>query len=319
IINVDEVEDSKLASDVYNNIKEHFEDYEMYTSGAIAEKNEELLPKWIMVVAVVCVVIILTIMCESYVEPILFLITILMAIILNNGSNIIFSNVSNITSSIAAILQLALSMDYSIMLMDRYRQEKEKEQDKVKAMKDALYEAFTAITSSSVTTIVGLLVLVFMSFTIGRDLGFVLAKGVLLSLICIFFVLPSFILTFDKLITKTKKKTPNIKLDKVGKISYKSRYAALIIFIVIFAGSFLLKGNLNILYTASQQDQIAEVFEANNQIAVIYKSEDEETVAKYIKKLEEKDVVDEVLGYGNTINEELKYEELNEKIKKYGL
>lgn len=318
VINVNDVEDSELATDVYNNIKNHFEDYEMYTSGAIEENNKELLPSWIMAVAVICIIIILTIMCESYIEPIIFLITILMAIILNSGSNIIFDSVSNITSSISAILQLALSMDYSIMLMDRYRQQKEKEPDKVKAMKDALYEAFTAIASSSVTTIVGLLALVFMSFTIGRDLGLVLAKGVLFSLICIFFVLPSFILICDKAITKTKKKTPNIRMNKLGKVSYKFRNVAVILFIAIFVASYILKGNLDILYTDSQQDQIAEVFAEDNQMVLIYKNEDEETIAKYLKDLEGKDGIESISAYGNTINEGLKYDELNEKIKDMG-
>lgn len=318
VINVDDLEDSKLSSDIYNDIKNHFEDYEMYTSGSIAERNKPVLPMWIMVLAIGCAIIILTVMCESYVEPILFLISILMAVLLNKGSNVIFDSVSNITDSICAILQMALSMDYSIMLMDRYRQEKEMEKDKIKAMKNALYNAFKAISSSSITTIVGLIALVFMSFTIGRDLGFVLAKGVLFSLICIFFVLPSLILMCDKLITKTKKKSPNIKLNKLGKISYKIRYVAIILFIVAFVGSYLLKGNLGILYTESQSDKISEVFAENNQIALIYKSEDEEAVGKYLKQLEEKDKVDEVLGYGNTINEKLHYNELSGKLEDLG-
>ena len=318
IINVADTEDSKAASDVYSEIEEQFKDYKIYTSGSIAEKNKPVLPIWIVVLAVGCAFIILTIMSESYVEPILFLITILMAVLLNKGSNVIFSNVSNITDSISAILQMALSMDYSIMLMDRYRQEKQKEPDKVKAMKSALYNAFTAISSSSVTTIVGLLALVFMSFTIGRDLGLVLAKGVLFSLICIFFVLPSLILMCDKLIAKTKKRSPNIKLNKVGKVSYKLRYVAIVLFLVAFVGSYLLKGNLGILYTDSQSDKISDVFEENNQMALIYKSEDEEIVAKYLKELEEKNKVDEVLGYGNTINEELKFNELNQQLKDLG-
>lgn len=318
VINVDDVDDSEMASRVYDNIKEHYKEYEMYTSGSIAQKNEPVLSIWIVVLAVGCAFVILTIMSESYVEPILFLTTILMAVLLNKGSNVIFDSVSNITDSISAILQMALSMDYSIMLMDRYRQEKEKEQDKVKAMKNALYNAFTAISSSSITTIVGLIALVFMSFTIGRDLGFVLAKGVLLSLICIFFVLPSLILMFDKLITKTKKRSPSIKLNKVGKASYKFRYVATILFILAFIGSYLLKGNLGILYTESQSDKISEVFSENNQIALIYKTEDEEIIAQYLKELEEKDKVDKVLGYSNTINEKLHYDELNQRIKDLG-
>lgn len=202
VINVDEAEDYEIAKSVYNSVKENFKDCEFYTSGSIANRNMTILPMWIIILAVSICTIILIIMCKSYVEPFLFLACIWIAVLLNNGTNIIFGTVSNITSSISAILQLALSMDYSIMLINRYKQEKENNSDNVEAMKEALYKSFSSISSSSVTTIVGLVTLVFMSFTIGRDLGLVLAKGVILSLLVIFTCLPALILMFDKLITK---------------------------------------------------------------------------------------------------------------------
>lgn len=304
-----------LASDVYKEIKGNYnKDYTIYTSGGISDRNNPVLPTWIVVLAVVCALVILIIMCESYAEPFLFLTSILIAVVLNNGTNIIFGTVSNITSSISAILQMALSMDYSIMLMNRYAQEREREKNKVKAMKNALHNAFTSISSSSVTTIVGLLALVFMSFTIGRDLGLVLAKGVLFSLISIFFVLPSLILMFDKLITKTKKKSPNFKMNGLGKISYILRHIALILFIVAFIGCYLIKGNLGISYTENTSNQINKVFHENNQMALIYNSKDEETIAEYLQKFEEQEKVEEVIGYANTINERLTYDKLNQKL-----
>ena len=319
VINVDDTEDSKIASNVYNEIKDKYnKDYTIYTSGTIADRNNPVLPTWIVGLAIVCAMIILIIMCDSYTEPFLFLTAILMAVLLNNGTNIIFGTVSNITSSISAILQMALSMDYSIMLMNRYAQEREKEQDKVKAMKSALYNAFTAISSSSVTTIVGLLALVFMSFTIGRDLGLVLAKGVLFSLITIFFVLPSLILIFDKLITKTKKKSPTFKMDGLGKVSYKIRHVALVLFIVALVGCYELKGNLGISYTDTTSNEVNKVFTENNQMAIIYNSKDEEKVAQYLQEIEAQDNVDEVLGYGNTINQKLTYDQLNQKFSDLG-
>lgn len=319
VINVDDTEDSELASNVYKEIKEHYnKDYTIYTSGEISERNNPVLPTWIVVLAVGCALVILIIMCGSYVEPFLFLASILIAVLLNNGTNIIFGTVSNITSSISAILQMALSMDYSIMLMNRYDQEKQKETDKVKAMKNALYNAFTAISSSSITTIVGLLALVFMSFTIGRDLGFVLAKGVLFSLISIFFVLPGLILMFDKAITKTKKKSPEFKMNGLSIISYKLRHVALLLFIVALVGSYLLKGNLGISYTDTTSNEINKVFTENNQMALIYNTKDEESVAKYLKEIENEENVEEVLGYGNTINESLTYDNLNQKMSDLG-
>lgn len=310
--------DSEETTSVYNTINEKYDKYEIYMSGEVAENNTEVLPTWIIVLAVVCALIILIIMCPSYVEPFLFIFVILLAVLLNSGTNIMFDNVSNITNSIAAILQMALSMDYSIMLMDRYNQEKEKQKDTVKAMKNALYHSFKSISSSSITTIVGLLMLVFMSFTIGRDLGFVLAKGVLLSLLCIFTCLPGLILMFNKQIEKTHKKTPNIKLNKLGKISYRIRYAGVFIFIFIFVGSFLLKGNLNYEFAEANENKISEVFSEDNQIAIVYKNKYEDLVSKYYQELENNENVTEVLGYGNTINEELKYNELSEKLNSLG-
>ena len=316
-IHVEDTKDSETATKVYEEITKKYEDYEIETNGDIAEQNTEVLPTWIVGLAVGCVLIILIIMCESYVEPFLFLIAILVAILLNNGTNIIFGSVSNITSSISAILQLALSMDYSIMLMNRYAQEKQKEPDKTKAMKNALSNAFTSISSSSLTTIVGLITLVFMSFKIGRDLGFVLAKGVLFSLISIFFVLPALILLFDKLIVKTQKRTPHLTLEKLGKFSYKIRPIAIFLFLGAFIISFFLKGNLGILYTSSEEDKISEIFGTNNQIAIIYKTKDEEAISKHLKGIEEKEKVEQVLGYGNTINEKLTYNQLQDKLQDF--
>ena len=318
VITVKDDADSELATNIYNEITEEYEDYYIYTSGDIASRNTPVLEIWIIALAIGCAFIILIIMCESYVEPFLFLFTILMAVLLNKGTNIIFKSVSNITESISAILQLALSMDYSIMLMNRYDQEKKQETNNIKAMKNALYHAFKSISSSSLTTIVGLIVLVFMSFTIGRDLGLVLAKGVLFSLISIFFVLPGLILMFDKWIIKTKKRTPKIRIGILGKISYNIRFIALPLFLLFFIGSFFLKGNLGILYTNSQEDEISKIFKENNQMAIIYKNEDEDKISELLSELEEEDNVDEVLAYSNTINENLTYDKLNTKLNDLG-
>lgn len=317
-LTIDDSADSSLASQVYRNIKEHFEDYELYTSGEVSEENKPVLQMWIIVVAVLCALVILIIMCESYLEPFLFLATILVGVLLNKGTNIIFPNISNITNSISAILQMALSMDYSIMLMNRYRQERDVDSNKISAMKKALFKAFCSISSSSVTTIVGLLALVFMSFTIGRDLGFVLAKGVLLSLVCIFTCLPGLILIFDSLIERTKKKSPVIRLDKLGKLAYNIRYFSIILFVLAFVGSYFLKGNLKILYTDSENDEVAKHFKENNQIAVVYSNKNEKEISKFCKKIEKDDRVGQVLCYGNTINEPLKYDEVNPKLKDLG-
>ena len=318
VMTIDGDKDSKLAKDIYNDIHKKYENYEIYTGGEVDEENKVILPTWIVGLAIFCALIILVIMCDSYLEPILFLIAIGLAVILNKGTNIMFSSISSITNAIAAILQLALSMDYSIMLINRYRQEKETEKDDVKAMKKALLDSFSSISSSSVTTIVGLLALVFMSFTIGKDLGLVLAKGVLFSLLTIFTCLPALILMFDKWIIKTKKKSPVIKLDFLGRFAYKFRYLGIILFVLILGGSYILKDNLKILYTDSENDKIEQVFKVNNEMAIIYKNEYEELVNDYVKTIEDNPNIDEILGNGNTINEALREEDLKDKLKELG-
>ncbi len=316
-IKVNDDKDSKLAKDIYDKINNNYKNYKIYMSGDIYEEFKTILPAWIVFLAIFLAFIILVIMSDSYIEPVLFLIAIGMAVVINKGTNIMFASISSITDAISAILQLALSMDYSIMLINRYRQEKEGEKDDVRAMKKALYASFKAISSSSITTIVGLLALIFMTFTIGKDLGLVLAKGVLFSLFTIFTCLPALILMFDKLINKTKKKTPNFKLDFLGKVAYKFRYVGIIIFVVILVGSYFFKGNLGILYTDKGEDKVSEVFGESNEIALIYNNKSEDEVAQVCKNLNNKKI-EEVLCYGNTINEELNYKDLKNKLNDFG-
>lgn len=315
-LNVDDYDYSKTAENIYNEVKENYDVTAM--SGSIYDQYKPILQLWIIVLAIGIAMIILTILSESYIEPWLYLLSIGIAVFINKGTNIIFSSVSSITDSITAILQLALSMDYSIMLSNRYRQERETEKDKVKAMKNALYHSFKAISSSSITTVVGLLALVFMSFTIGKDLGFVLAKGVFLSLVSIFFCLPGLLLLFDKLIMNSKKKKINFDLTKMGNFIYKTRWIQLILIIVVFVCSLMLKGNLGVLYTGSEQDEVGKIFPATNQIAIVYENEYEEIISKYCQKIEDDEKANQVLCYGNTINEKLAYDELNDKFKNLG-
>ena len=316
VLNVDDYDHSKTASNVYNYVKDNFNTAGM--SGSIYDENKPILQLWIVVVAIACAMVILIMFSDSYVEPWLYLISIGIAVFINKGTNIMFDSVSSITDSIVAILQLALSMDYSIMLSNRYKQEKKTHSNKIDAMKEALYHSFKAISSSSVTTIVGLLALVFMSFTIGRDLGFVLAKGVLLSLVSIFFCLPALLLIFDNLIEKTKKKSPKFNLTKLGNFIYKTRYIQSALIVLLFIAAYLLKGNIGILFTGSQQDKVGAVFPATNQVAIVYNNKYEKLISSYCKELEKDEKIDQVLCYSNTINEKLAYDELNKKFEDLG-
>lgn len=314
IVNVDDTSDSKVASDVYTEVEKSFKNDTIILDGDIAMSNTPVLPNWIVVLAISTAVLILIIMSDNFVEPFLILYSVGIAVFLNKGSNIIFDSVSNVTDGIVAVLQMALSMDYSIILINRFKQEKKHFKTNNEAMKEALYKSVGAIASSSLTTIVGLLVLVFMSFTIGRDLGIVLAKGVLLSLISIFFCLPGLLLMFDKLIIKTHKKILELKFNILSKFIYKIRYVTLIIILLLFPISYILKGNLGYLYTESEVNKIEKIFKKDNQMALIYNNKDEKFIDNYCNSFNDAKNIKKVLCYGNTINKEVKYNELKNQL-----
>lgn len=259
---------------------------------------------WLMIaVAIVILLVILFIMSGSWFEPILFMATIGIAIVINMGSNLALGMVSQITMSIAAILQLVLSMDYSIILANRYRQEKANYDDIEDAMKAAWCNAFSSVTSSGMTTVIGLIVLVFMSFKIGTDLGLVLAKGVLLSMICVLTVLPALLMIFDEKIEATEKKEIHIPMGLLAKGQFKLRKVIAIFFVLLFAGSYILHGYTQIAYSISPEDPIAEVFTPSNPIVVLYNNADEDRIANMVSELEENENVKSVMSYSTTLGQ----------------
>ncbi|MCL2121480.1 MAG: MMPL family transporter [Clostridiales bacterium] len=268
----------------------------------------------IILIAVSFAMVILFVMCESWLEPILFLAVMGVAILFNMGTNVFLGSISVVTASISAVLQLTLSMDYSIMLLDRYRQKLEHTDDIYEAMKNALVEAFAAITGSSVTTIVGLLALVFMNFKIGRDLGFVLAKGVFFSLFCILTILPAVVLLCDKAIRKTEKKVLQINLDAVSRFAFRYRYILTGGFVVLLAGGFLLQTQTHIAYTMEKPDPIQEVFPTTNTVLILFDNDDEQTITDITGYLEENEYVKSVSSFSTTIGKPYSSAELADEL-----
>ena len=255
---------SDEEAQIERDVADRFADYDVAVRSDDTSTPD--IPPIVIILALSILTVILLIACPSYFEPVLFLITIGIAVLINQGTNIFLGETADVTASISAILQLALSMDYSIILMNRYRQELQADPDREAAMTRALTAAFGSITGSSVTTIVGLLMLVFMRFKIGMDLGIVLAKGVLCSLLCVFTVLPGLILWADKLVRKTTKKPRAPKrarrsvLAALGRFSYRWRGAIAAAFVLLFAGTYVLQLSTQIAYTLTDTDPVAEVF-----------------------------------------------------------
>ena len=253
-------------------IEEGFSGYTMAYENNDVPATE--LPLWVVVLALTLAVIILLVMSDSWLDPVLFLVTIGIAVVLNMGTNILFPYVDEMTATVGPILQLVLSMDYSIILMNRYRQEKVTHSDKVSAMKTALAGSVSSIASSSLTTVVGLLALVFLSFKLGPELGIVLAKGVFISMLCALTVLPAMILAMDPLLEKTRKKSPHVPMARFSRLSYKTRYAMPAVFAALFIASFILQGYTQIVFTEENDDPLANVFPKKNTVAVVYRNED---------------------------------------------
>ena len=174
--------------------------------------NKEIIAY--VIIAVLFVILILTFATDSYITPLLLLSNIGLAILYNMGSNIMFGEISYITKAISAVLQLGVTMDFSIFLYDKYRYLKSKGKTPVDAIDEAIQETFNSVTGSSLTTIAGFLSLCGMSLTLGKDIGLVMAKGVLMGLICVLTILPSLLIIFDKVIERTHHKIifPQFKL-----------------------------------------------------------------------------------------------------------
>lgn len=312
---------SEEARNVLKNVEDAYGD-SAYLCGAVVDNDMMVntLLEEIPIIAVIAVVIIFAILfllCNSWVEPFLYMGCIGIAIVLNMGSNALLPSVSFMTFAVGALLQMGLSMDYSIMLMNRYNQEKQKQADSAIAMKKALINAFSAITSSSVTTIVGLLVLLFMSFKIGQDMGIVLAKGVFISLLCIFTILPGLVVVFDKALERTHKKSLELNMKPVMRLAGKVRFLSVPLIVIVTIAAVFYKDGLDITYVKTfdnpDQAKIEEAFGFDNQTVLLYdKKENQEHIAEYIAWLEEQEDVNSVQDYSNTIGKSYTYKELTE-------
>ena len=201
-----------------------------------------------VVIAVILCLIVLTIATNSYLIPFLLLGNIGIAIIYNMGTNIIFGDISYITKAISAVLQLGVTTDFSIFLYHKYEQAKSSNKDKRHAMSIAIEETFKSVIGSSLTTVAGFLALCFMNLTLGKDIGLVMAKGVICGLISVLTIFPSLLLVFDKYITKTKHKVllPQFKL--VQKFSIKYHKLILILFILLLIPVIIGNNNVKVYY-----------------------------------------------------------------------
>ena len=202
-----------------------------------------------VVIAVLLVSIVLAVTMESFLMPVFMMISIGMAILYNMGTNIFLGEISFITKALSAVLQLGVTMDFSIFLWHSYQENQERfPGDKNRAMGHAISNTITSVVGSSLTTVAGFLALCFMSFTLGLDLGIVMAKGVVLGVIGCVTILPSLILTFDKAIEKTRHRDIIPPLDRIAKFIVKRWWVFLVLFAILIAPAIYGYTHYNVYY-----------------------------------------------------------------------
>lgn len=281
---------------------------------AIATTNSVSEIRVVTIVGVLFTILILILTTESWIEPVIILIGLLVSIVINAGTNLIFGEISFVTNAAGNILLLAVSLDYTVFVLHRYKEEKKNYDDHIMAMEKALEVSFSSILSSALTTIIGFLALIFMQFRIGPDLGLALAKGVFISLVTEFTLMPIVILKMDNLIEKTehKKFVPSFK--KFGEFVLKHKNANLVIFFIIMIPCFLASKN-NAYYfgnshiygvdTKLGRDTVAieNEFGKSDTYVLLLPKGDLEKERKLSSDLKNIDEVSNIISYVDTVGE----------------
>ena len=257
-------------------------------------------PMSVMVIAAVLIMLVLFLMAQSWFEPVVILISTGVAIVLNMGTNALLPSVSITTNFIGSMLQAVLSLDYCIILLNRYRQEQNEHTDRVTAgiaVNKAIKASSSSILSSALTTVVGLLMLCFMRLKIGTDMGVVLAKGVVCSLICTFTVMPSLMLLFRRVINKTQKRVFVPNTAGLARFVTSHKVSMALGAVLLFFGSWYFSRQTTIFFSAEAESQIEQIFPAPNPIVLVYDTQDERALVPLVDSLVQDSNVQMVLSY----------------------
>lgn len=314
--------DSSMSSDETMDAIEELRsvaDKQCYISGmsAVVTDTKNLSDKEVpiyVLIAVILAVIVLSLTMDSALIPVFFLLSIGMAIIYNLGSNVFFGEISYVTQALAAVLQLGVTMDYSIFLWHSYEENQERfPDDKKRAMAHAISNTLTSVIGSSITTVAGFIALCFMSFTLGLDLGVTMAKGVIFGVICCVTVLPSMILVFDKAIDKTRHKAIIPDLGVISGWVVKHYKAFIVTFIIVLIPALwgythyevyydlagTLPGNLD---SVVANDKLDETFAMNSTHIILCDSSLEpKEVNEMMSKIDDVDGVKATLGLDSLV------------------
>ena len=312
-VTFDGEEDDQISKDAMIQIKEKLEPYDEYISSAVGNSSSETIAAEMQTVVVIVLVIIIGVLIftsHTYMEIPVLLMTFGMAALLNMGTNFLFGEISFVSNSIAVVLQLALAIDYAIILCNRYTEERVN-MDARDAVVTALSKAIPEISSSCLTTLSGMVAMMLMQFKLGFDLGIVLCKAIFFSIFVVFTLMPGLLMSFSPLIDKTHHRNFVPNITAVGKFDVKTRFVVPPIFAVILVAGFILSNNTNYVYgystlstytkNASQiaEEKIDETFGSNNLVVVMVPAGDYEKEHKLLERLDSLPQVDSTMGLAN--------------------
>ena len=312
-VTFDGEETDEISVEAMKTVREELSDYDTYISSSVGEGKSDLIAQEMNVVILIVAGIILLVLLltsQTYAEIPVLVLTFGAAAILNKGTNYMLGEISFVSNSIAVVLQLALAIDYAIILCHRYTEERVN-LDAREAVVVALSKSIPEISSSCLTTISGMLAMMFMQFGLGKDLGIVLVKAIFFSLLSVFALMPGLLMMFSKLIDKTHHKNFIPDVTVIGKFAVKSRYIIAPIFALLLIIGCIASGRCNYVYGYSTlstvkksestiaEERIDEVFGTDNMMVIMVPNGDYEKEGKLLRELESLDITESALGLSN--------------------
>ena len=316
-ITFDEGDTSRRTSRAIDEMREITGDKGYYVGMAVQDKSvaenvqEEM--QMILVIGVAMIFLVLCVTTNSWIEPFLYLTVMGVAVVINKGTNIFLGEISFLTNSVSAVLQLAVSMDYSIFLIHAFTRYKKVGMEQTEALRAAIDEALNSIFASSLTTIVGFLVLVFMKFSIGLDMGIVLAKGIVCSLLTVVLFMPAMILRLAKWMDRTAHRPLLPEFDRLSRGIFKMRYVVLAVVAVLTVPAYTAQGMNSYMYgndsvgagegteVYADEQEIDQIFGRSNMMMALVPSGDNVKEREFADEISDLPYTKSVLSLSQTL------------------
>ncbi|MGN1343528.1 MAG: RND family transporter, partial [Traorella sp.] len=312
-ITFDYDEQDEQCLGILKQVEDEIQNYDYYVETELGNQQAEILDQEVSVIMVLVAFIVVFVLCltsQTWAEIPVLLLTFVSAMILNSGSNFLLGTISFVSNSVTSILQLALSIDYAVILCNRFKEERQTHPLK-EAVIIALSKGIPEIGASSLTTIGGLIAMMFMQFKIGSDMAISLIKAILYALLSVFIIMPALLMIFGEWMEKTKHRNFIPKIPFVGKFAYKTRFILPIIFIFTLGGAFYYSKQCPYAYGYSNlttpklndvqiaENKITDTFGQDNFVALVVPSGDYDAERKLLQKLDEFEEIDYTMGLSN--------------------